>query len=132
MTRSQIELILIQIGTPVALNGYTYLVDAVMLLDKPEWIHPKWSALYDCVGNLNNVSGKAVEKGIRKALETTRTNCADYNAIEHYIGFCNCSNSNSLMQLHRMIKNEFESDDDPSYLKDMIRKAFYEMIRERA
>lgn len=106
MDKNKIEAALISMGTPLNLIGYNYIVDIVYLLDQPEWILPKWNSLYYCVANLNNTTPSSVEKAIRTALRITRDRCNNYKNIEHYIGFENCENSNSLMMLHKMIKIE--------------------------
>lgn len=132
MNKDYIETILLKIGTPVSLNGYKYIVDSICLLDKPEWSNPKWSALYDCVANLNYTTSSAVEKGIRKAFQSTRDNCADYNAINHYIGFSYNDNSNSLMQLYKTIKLECDKTKEDRHIIDMFKIALNELISERA
>ena len=84
MNRTIIENTLIEIGMPTNIKGFKYIVDTVMLLSKPEWKDPKWTALYYCVSQLNNCTACSVEKSIRTALRITRDNCIDYNLIEHY------------------------------------------------
>jgi len=110
MKREVVEHILIAMGMPVKLKGFKYIVDAVMLLDMPEWKNPKWTALYYKIGVLNNDTESKVERAIRNAFTTTRNKVADYDLIEHYIGFTNCANSNSLIFLYKNIKEEFPEE----------------------
>lgn len=97
---------LIKIGMPIGLKGFKYITDAISLLDKPEWKNPKWTALYYAVAKLNNTTSYLVESGIRNALKSTRERNCDYKSIEHYIGFANCENSNSLNLLYTRLKQE--------------------------
>lgn len=106
MDKIIVENKLIDIGMPVGLKGFNYIVTAISLLDNPEWQCPKWTALYYCIGSQFNVSAGSVERAIRQALKITRERNADYKAIDNYIGFANCENSNSLMQLYMKLKQE--------------------------
>lgn len=108
MNRIKIETTLINIGMPIGIKGFSYITDIVLLLDKPEWKNPKWSALYYSIGNMYNVPANSVEHAIRHALKTTRDRNNNYDAIEYYIGFSNCENSNSIMNLYHRIKHEEE------------------------
>ena len=110
IARTIIENTLIEIGMPTNIKGFKYIVDTVMLLSKPEWKDPKWTALYYCVSQLNNCTACSVEKSIRTALRITRDNCIDYNLIEHYIGFANCENSNSLTLLYTRLNQSKQKD----------------------
>ncbi len=106
MKREIVENTLISMGMPIKLKGFQYIVDAVMLLDTPEWKNPKWTALYYKIGTMNQDTGSRVERAIRNAFLKTRTKVADYEMIEHYIGFTNCENSNSISFLYKNIKDE--------------------------
>lgn len=106
MDTDTIKNTLILIGMPIGLKGFKYTVDAILLLDKPEWEMPKWTALYYAIGKLNHVSPSLVEAGIRNALKSTRDRNCDYKAIEKYIGFANCENSSSLNLLYTRIKQD--------------------------
>ncbi len=107
MKREIVEKVLIEIGMPVKLKGFRYITDAVMLLDTEEWQNPKWTALYYKIGAMNQDSASRVERAIRNAFATTRNRVTDYQAIEHYIGFTNCENSNSIVYLYKNIKRDY-------------------------
>ena len=107
MKREFVEHALILMGMPVKLKGFRYITDAVMLLDTPEWQNPKWTALYYKIGILNHDTASRVERAIRNAFMTTRNRVANYDMINHYIGFTNCENSNSITFLYKNIKQEY-------------------------
>lgn len=112
MKKETVENVLIKMGMPIKLKGFKYITDAVMLLDTKEWENPKWTALYYKIGLMNQDSASRVERAIRNAFTTTRTRVADYEAIEHYIGFTNCENSNSIVYLYKNIKRDYPEDMD--------------------
>lgn len=107
MKKENVENVLIKMGMPVKLKGFQYIVDAVLLLDTPEWENPKWTALYYKIGLMHEDTASRVERAIRNAFTTTRNRVADYEMIEHYIGFTNCENSNSIAYLYKNIKKEY-------------------------
>lgn len=107
MKRETVEKVLIEVGMPVKLKGFRYITDAVMLLDTEEWQNPKWTALYYKIAAMNQDSASKVERAIRNAFATTRNHVADYDLIEHYIGFTNCENSNSITYLYKNIKRDY-------------------------
>ena len=111
MKREIVEKVLIEIGMPVKLKGFRYITDAVMLLDTEEWQNPKWTALYYKIGAMNQDSASRVERAIRNAFTTTRNRVTDYKAIEHYIGFTNCENSNSIVYLYKNIKRDYPENE---------------------
>lgn len=107
MKKEIVENVLIKMGMPVKLKGFKYITDAVMLLDTEEWESPKWTALYYKIGLMNGDTASRVERAIRNAFTTTRNRVADYEMIEHYIGFTNCENSNSIVYLYKNIKKDY-------------------------
>jgi len=108
MKRELVEKVLMEMGMPVKLKGFKYITDAVMLLDTPEWRNPKWTAMYYKIAAMNQDSASKVERAIRNAFATTRNRVSDYEKIEHYIGFTNCENSNSITFLYMNLKKEFQ------------------------
>ncbi|MBO5093940.1 MAG: hypothetical protein J6C33_06240 [Lachnospiraceae bacterium] len=146
MKRETIEHVLIGMGMPVKLKGFQYITDAVMLLDTPEWKNPKWTALYYKIGVMNHDTESRVERAIRNAFLTTRNRVADYEMIEHYIGFTNCENSNSITFLYKNIKRDYpegtaeeESDTMQSFnavtsemIRGIVRQTLKEMLYELA
>ena len=146
MKKETVENVLIKMGMPVKLKGFKYITDAVMLLDTPEWENPKWTALYYKIGLMNQDTASRVERAIRNAFMTTRNRVADYEAIEHYIGFTNCENSNSIAYLYKNIKKDYpeaivveeaeaevmESFNDitADMIRDIVRQTLKEMLFE--
>lgn len=112
MDKTTIDNALLDMGMPIKLKGFNYISDAVMLLDKPEWKNPKWTALYHCIATLNNDTACSVEKSIRSALASVRKT-GNIDLVSYYIGFDNCSNSNSIYLLYTRLKsNENEKSSD--------------------
>ncbi len=133
MKREIVENTLISMGMPIKLKGFQYIVDAVMLLDTPEWKNPKWTALYYKIGTMNQDTGSRVERAIRNAFLKTRTKVADYEMIEHYIGFTNCENSNSISFLYKNIKDENPEPEQEEAVPEELQtfnEVTAEMIRE--
>lgn len=106
MNREYVEDVLMKIGIPARVKGFKYIVDAVMLLDEEEWKCPKYTALYYSIAKMNNSTASRTERAIRHAFGIARSSRGDYDMAEHYIGFINCENSNSIASLYRMIKKE--------------------------
>lgn len=115
MNRQIVENTLMEMGMPATLKGFTYITDAVMLLDTLEWKSPKWTALYYKIAAINNDTPTRVERAIRSAFVSTRNRVVDYDIIEHYIGFANCENSSSLLHLYKNVKKEYPNDEQVSY-----------------
>lgn len=53
-----------------------------------------------------NTTSTRVERAIRYAFEFTRNEKGDYETVEKYIGFMDRTNFNSLVRLHKKIKQE--------------------------
>lgn len=106
MKRQVVENVLMEMGMPVNLKGFTYITDAVMLLDTPEWKNPKWTALYYKIASINKDTPARVERAIRSALASTRNRAWNYEMVDRYIGFKNCENSNSITYLYMSIKRD--------------------------
>ena len=146
MKRENVEHVLISMGMPVKLKGFKYITDAIMLLAAPEWQNPKWTALYYKIGLMNQDTDSRVERAIRNAFMTTRNRVVDYDMVEHYIGFTNCENSNSLIYLYKNIEKEYpeETPEEPietmqsfnsvtaEMIRDIVRQTLKEMFSETA
>ena len=146
MKRENVEHVLISMGMPVKLKGFKYITDAIMLLATPEWQNPKCTALYYKIGLMNQDTDSRVERAIRNAFMTTRNRVVDYDMVEHYIGFTNCENSNSLIYLYKNIEKEYpeETPEEPietmqsfnsvtaEMIRDIVRQTLKEMFSETA
>lgn len=112
MDREKIEDVLIKIGMPTHFKGFTYIADVMEIFEE---IGTKDLVLskdvYPEVAKRNCTSDRNVEKAIRHAFLTVRDKLkADYDTVNHYIGFANCTSFNSLVHLYLMLKRE-EKDD---------------------
>ena len=140
MNRGNVEEVLLEMGTPIRTKGFKYIEDAVLLLDDPDWCAAKWTAIYNKIARMNSTTATKVERNIRTALETTRDNVANFDAVEKYIGFHNCQNSNSLIRLHQTIRKDIVdsniTDSDKivigtDYLKQLIYSAVDQILKEQ-
>lgn len=106
MDRIIVENTLLRMGIPATLRGFAYIVDAMLLMDMPEWRGQKWLALYWKIAQMNAATGSGVERAIRLALASVRGKRGNYEIVDHYIGFLNLENSASLSMLYKMLKWE--------------------------
>lgn len=127
MNRQIVETTLLTLGMPSKLKGFTYISDAVILLDNPEWKNPKWTYLYHYIGCKHGTNSSLVEASIRHALKSTRDKNYDFDKIEYYLGFGNCENSNSIMLLYSRLKQD-EQQKLLSINSDTIRKLLIELL----
>lgn len=111
--KRKIEEVLIKIGAPCGSLGFKYITDTILLLDTDEWKNPKYMALYYFIAKKNNTTDIRVERAIRYCFKKVRDKTQkhfDYELVDHYIGFTNCENSNSLARLYYRIKSEMEDE----------------------
>lgn len=110
MTRNFVEKKLLEIGVPAGMQGFVYIADAMMLIDKEKkefFPRGKMAWLYSMIGKKNLTSGSSVERSIRFAFETVRKEESRHEIVEHYIGFEQTHNKHSLFMLYTVLKNEF-------------------------
>lgn len=113
MDRARIENALLEMGIPAGVYGFKYIIEAVLLIDTEQYRNTKIvSVLYPTIAKKCNSTSSRVERAIRHAFEIARSSKDNYDAVEHYIGFMNCQNSNSLKMLHMRIKQECEKSVD--------------------
>lgn len=112
MDREITENALIKIGMPVHFKGFTYIADVMDIFEEKgttELVLKK--DVYPEVAKRNCTSEVNVEKNIRHAFTTVRDKLkADYDTVNYYIGFANCTNFNSLVHLHLKLKREEKHD----------------------
>lgn len=133
MKRSDIEDILIKIGVPAGIKGFKYITDAVLILYNDSEISMT-KELYPMIAKKNETTGNRVERAIRHAFEVARSPKRNYDAVEHYIGFTNCSNANSLkMPCSRIKAQQEESErkirDSQNSNEEMIRRIIREELK---
>lgn len=109
MNRQKIEDVLIEIGVPVSVKGFRYIVDAILIWDSKKNVEMT-KELYPQIARKNDDTPSKVERAIRHAFEVARKRGKNKEAIKHYIGLDNSSNSESLAMLHLRIKNMEETE----------------------
>lgn len=105
INRQTIENTLIQMGVPANISGFQFICEALEILDADGCENVKYTYLYAKIAKDHHSNPSRVERAMRHAFEIAR-DCrgGDYELIDHYIGFVNCSNSASLKQLYLRIK----------------------------
>lgn len=108
MNKNQIENVLIEMGIPASINGFRYITDALLILDSEENRNVKYTYLYYMIARKNDSTPARVERSIRHAFDLARNCKTDFEIVDHYIGFVNCSNSASLKMLYMRISEQNE------------------------
>lgn len=108
LKKRTIEDTLLKVGVPAGVQGFTYITDAVMLLDSPEWKKAKFSDIYKKIGEMNGTTGQRAERCIRHAFDTTRKHRGETEDVIHYIGGKGTPNSDSVKMLYTRLSNETE------------------------
>lgn len=122
MDKKKIENTLLKLGIPASIKGFQYILDAIMVIEKSGLISVT-KQLYPEIAEINKTTSNRVERSIRHAFEIVRSKRVNPEIIEHYIGFSNTSNANSLVMLHLRIKEECnEKKDLDDLLLEKIRK----------
>lgn len=135
MNRNDIENILLKIGVPAGIKGFKYITDAVLCLED-DAVCSMTKELYPAVARINKTTTSRVERAIRHALDVARSPKGNYNAVEHYIGFMNCTNSNSLKMLHTRIIQECKEKEKEknmecaTFSKEEVRNIVRTIVRE--
>jgi len=147
MNRNQIENVLIEMGIPASINGFCYIADALLLMDEEENRNVKYTYLYHMIARKNDSTPARVERSIRHAFDLARNCKTDFETVDYYIGFVNCSNSASLKMLYMRIKEkckkrpvQIEKKEEPAkeelisitekQLKMLVKEMLKETIRE--
>lgn len=120
ITKSKLIEILSELGITSKLKGYNYIISAIELLDTIEFSNPQWIELYKTIAVKHNTSFSCVERNIRNAFSVARNNVNNFDAIQKYVGFVNCSNSYSLSQLYNQLKIESLSTFDLSNIAKIV------------
>lgn len=107
MNRQKIENVLINMGIPVSIKGFRYIVDAVLIWDKEKKVKMT-KYLYPQIAKLNGDTPNRVERAIRHAFQVARNTESKREIVAYYIGFDCTSNSESIALLHLRIKSDNE------------------------
>lgn len=98
LSKEKVEEVLLKMGMPTNVKGFGYIVDSILIMGEESNL--KITYLYFKVAKLNNTTGQRVERAIRHAFEIVRGCRGDYDVVNYYIGFINCTNSASLYILN--------------------------------
>lgn len=110
MNRENIEDALLAMGVPAGIKGFNYIADAVEYIEKHGTDFSVTKELYPEIAKRRGTTPSRVERAIRHAFEVARSGKGDYEVVEKYIGFINCTNFSSLVMLHKRIKRECEPE----------------------
>lgn len=106
MDRARVENVLIKMGMPTGIKGFSYIVDAMEVFEE-KGIRIRITAdLYTAIARMNNTTASRVERNIRHALEISRSHEECHEIVDKYIGFTNCANADSLTMLYKRISEE--------------------------
>lgn len=108
MNGTKIEDILLAMGIPAGIKGFTYIADAIQIFDERGTNISITKELYPAIAERNDTTPSRAERAIRHAFGIVRSYKGNYECIEYYIGFKNCENSSSLKMLYKRIKEDFE------------------------
>lgn len=110
MNRTKIENVLIDMGVPAGIKGFNFIADAVEFIDGHKGDISVTKELYPSIAKKRSTTASRVERAIRHAFDITRNKKGDFKVVEKYIGFVDCTNFNSLVMLHKRIKQECEPE----------------------
>ena len=106
MNRTKIEDVLLAMGVPAGIKGFTYITDAIQIFDERGTNISITRELYPAIAERNNTTPPRTERAIRHAFERVRSYRGNPDVINHYIGMDNCENSSSLKTLYIRIKQD--------------------------
>lgn len=113
MNREKIENVLFEMGVPAGINGFEYIADAIEYMDEHGEHVSVTKELYPAIAKKRNTVATRVERCIRHAFDTVRDDKGDYDLVEKYIGYMNCTNSSSLVMLYKRIKQDCDTERKP-------------------
>lgn len=133
MNRKQVEDVLLKMGMPAAVNGFSYIVEAIMCMDSGEW-DGSIVGLYKSIAEKFYATKTSVERAIRHAFERTR-NKGDFELVSKYIGFANETNGDSLNMLYMRLKSEGDPKQEQKSAvtmvdEDLIRQIVRDELRK--
>ena len=120
MNRAKIEDVLLAMGVPAGILGFNYIADAIEIFDERGTDISITKELYPTIAKKNETTPSRVERAIRHAFKTTRSRDMRPDAIKHYIGIDNCTNTSSLKMLYMKIKQEHGETEQEEQIKETI------------
>lgn len=106
MDREKVENVLLEMGIPLSVKGFGYIADAMEIFKEKGTRIQITKELYPTIAKKNDSTAPRVERAIRHAFKIARSCKGDYEIVEKYIGFANCTNSASLATLYKRIEQE--------------------------
>ena len=105
--------VLLQMGVPASIKGFTYICDAIELFDTdPYYPDGKICSLYFEIARLHETMASRVERAIRHAFEVALTK-GERDIVELYLDCEHTQNSNLLKTLYfRMQQEEHKREKD--------------------
>lgn len=112
--RDEVIDVLLKIGIPAGMRGFTYICDAMEMFDKdPYYENGKICILYYEIAKKHDSTQARVERAIRHAFETATTK-GNLDMVEKYLTLTNTQNSNLLKTLYIRIKQEQRKNQTPA------------------
>lgn len=108
MNRTKIENVLMDMGVPTGIKGFTFITDAVEYIDEYGEDIYVTKELYPDIAKKRSTTPSRVERAIGYAFQTARSGKGNFDMVEKYIGFVYSANYSSLVMLHKKIKQECE------------------------
>lgn len=103
--------ILLELGVPAGIKGFTYICDAMELFDTdPYYADGKICALYHEIALQRDTTASRVERAIRHAFETAIKK-GKPDVLEQYLDLMNPQNSNLLRTLYLRYRQLTRPDD---------------------
>ena len=96
---------LLEMGMPADINGFYYIVDAMILLEQEEWRKCKITALYYKIAKDNKTTASRVERSIRHAFGLVLTK-GKLDAVQKWLTFLQPTNGNLLKTLFLRLTQE--------------------------
>lgn len=104
--RDNVVNVLLEIGIPASVKGFTYIHDAMDFFDEdPYYSDGKICALYAAIAKKRGTTQSRVERAIRHAFERAVTR-GNHEMVQKYLDFDNTQNSNLLRTLHLRLKQD--------------------------
>lgn len=112
--KSVITTILLELGVPCHIRGYSYLICAIgAVVEKPELMNRVTQALYPLVADIHHTTDCRVERGIRHAIECGWDRC-DLETMQSYFGNtisirkCKPTNSEFIARVACVVRQRME------------------------
>lgn len=100
---------LLEMGMPVNIKGFHYIVTAMCLFEHEGWRCVKTTTLYQKIAEINNETASRVERAIRHAFSVVITK-GHLETVEKYLSFHNTTNGNLLHVFYLRLKQEEEKE----------------------